>query len=162
MVCWFICHCLSDVTYKIVHVTVCVHLYTLDALLVLGCMFLCSWVCLWCICSDAFSVRCVLCVCVHVLVTDIIWCRLVSVLRLQALSPRLIDKWIWFANVIKLIWKTAMGCWSQISRLQYFFVSNFYLNIYLMKALHDFILRIKIKAIWLEKWIFIIHPTQSV
>lgn len=44
--------------------------------------------------------------------TDIAWCRLVSVPRLQ--SQRLIDKWIWFANVIKLIGNTAMGCWEQI------------------------------------------------
>lgn len=87
-----------------------------------------------CLCMRLLSGVCFVCVCV----TDVIWCRLVSVLRLQAVSQRLIDKWIWFANVIKLIRKTAMGCWAQISRLQYLcFFLFFYLNIYLVNDFHD-------------------------
>lgn len=83
-----------------------------------------------CVFMGAFMINEFVCVCVHaylcsfflvccVYVTDIIWCRLVGVLRLQAVSQRLIDKWIRFANVITLIRKTAVGCWEQISWLQY-------------------------------------------
>lgn len=109
MVCWFICYCSSDVTYyKTKHVTVCVHFCTLTVYwcyIRRGCVLVCLCISAYVCCS---SVVCIVSVCV----TDIIWCRLVSVLRLQAVSQRLIDKWIWFANVIKLIRKTAMGCWA--------------------------------------------------
>ena len=143
MVCWFICYCLSDVTYyKTVHACVCVFVcvllctYTVFRSVCVGlcikmCTFVCSQMCVWCMClcmqacvhAYVFGFSGVCFVCVSV--TDIIWCRLVGVLRLQSVSQRLIDKWIWFANVIKLIRKTAMGCWAQISQLQYlcFFLS---------------------------------------
>lgn len=109
MVCWFICYCSSDVTYyKTKHVTVCVHFCTLTVYwcyIRRGCVLVCLCLSAYVCCS---SVVCIVSVCV----TDIIRCRLVSVLRLQAVSQRLIHKWIWFANVIKLIRKTAMGCWA--------------------------------------------------
>lgn len=89
-------HLMSHITNDArVHSCIMLWLCT-DATLKVG-VYLCGWV------YGVFSFVCG---------TDIIWCRLVIVLRLQ--SQRLIDKWIWFANVIKLIGNTAMGCWEQI------------------------------------------------
>ena len=131
MVCWFICYCLSDVTYyKTVHVCVCEHpctftvygCYSRNVPVFMGVFMMFVFACLCAgVCMRLLPGVCFVCV------TDIIWCRLVSVLRLQAVSQRRIDKWIWFANVIKLIRKTAMGCWAQISWLQYLcFFSHFH------------------------------------
>lgn len=91
--CAFVCiHYVSVLPYEYVYVFLEAYVCVPREVSVCVCRLVCANVC-------SLFLVCVLCV------TDIIWCRLVSVLRLQAVSQRLIDKWIWFANVIKLIRK---------------------------------------------------------